>query len=137
MQPPKEEPKMTNLPKPIDAAAAARLREQGALMVDVREPGEHARGHIPLSQNLPLSRLEVAPLAAGGSQAVVFYCASGNRTTVAAGRLAAKAGGAPGYVLSGGFSAWVRAGLPVERARPDGAEDRPAGRGFFSRWLGL
>lgn len=131
-------PKQTT-PKSIDPATAARLRDEGALMVDVREPGEFARGRIPMSQNLPLSRLEVSGLPAGPGQAIVFYCASGNRTTVAAGRLAAKAEGLPAYVLAGGISAWMRAGLPVESGRTaegEGAGER-SGRGFFSRWLGL
>ena len=114
----------------IDSGESFRL-------IDVREPGEHARGHIPLSQNLPLSRLEVSALPAGAGQAVVFYCASGNRTTVAAGRLAAKAGPAPAYVLAGGFSAWVRAGLPVENGRRADPHGQQASRGFFSKWLGL
>jgi rhodanese-related sulfurtransferase len=121
--------------KSIDAATAARLREQGALMVDVREDGEFARSRIPMSQNLPLSRLEVSALPLGPDQPVVFYCASGNRTTVAASRLAIKAGAAKAYVMAGGISSWGRAGLPVESGRQGAAQS--GGKSFFSRLLGL
>ena len=78
--------------KSIDAATAAKLMDQGALMVDVRESGEYARARIPGSQNIALSRFESSELRLGPDQAVVFFCASGNRTRVHAGRLAEKAG---------------------------------------------
>ncbi|MBN9017657.1 MAG: sulfurtransferase [Rhizobiales bacterium] len=127
---------MSQTLKPIDAAAAARLRDKGALMVDVREPGEYGRSHIPQSQNMPLSRFEEIALPAGPKQPVVFYCASGNRTTVARARLAAKAGALDSYVLEGGISAWGRAGLPLESGRGEG-EGRAPGRGLLARWFGL
>ncbi|MBN8997932.1 MAG: rhodanese-like domain-containing protein [Rhizobiales bacterium] len=44
--------------KSIDALAADRLQKQGALLVDVREPGEVAQARIAGSQNIPLSRLD-------------------------------------------------------------------------------
>jgi rhodanese-related sulfurtransferase len=100
--------------KRIDAATAAKLKDRGALMVDVRESGEYARARIPGSQNIALSRFELSELPLGPGQAVVFSCASGNRTNVHAARLADKAGTAEAYVLEGGLSAWAEAGLPVE-----------------------
>ena len=120
--------------KPIDANAAARLREAGALMVDVREAGEVARAGIPGAANVALSRLEIAELPAAPGQKVVFFCASGNRTNVNAARLVAKAGNADAYVMQGGISAWSAAGLPVESG--GSANEGGAGRGFFSRLLG-
>jgi rhodanese-related sulfurtransferase len=105
---------MTRALKSIDAHAAARLREEGALMVDVRESGEYASLRIPDSANIALSRLQSADLPLGPNQSVVFFCASGSRTNVHAARLAAKAGTAEAYVLEGGLVAWGRAGLPVE-----------------------
>ena len=52
------------MPTTITAEAASRLiREEGALLVDIREADEHAREHIPGSRNLPLSRLDPAVLA--------------------------------------------------------------------------
>jgi rhodanese-related sulfurtransferase len=119
--------------KGVDAQSAAKLMKDGALMVDVREPGEYARGHIPGSENVALSRFDLAPLSLGEGQAVVFFCASGNRTSMNAARLAAKAGGAEAYVLQGGISAWGRAGLPVE---PGSQGEGGGQRGFFARMFG-
>jgi rhodanese-related sulfurtransferase len=104
--------------KTITPADAARLlREEGATLVDVREPDEHARERIPGARNLPLSRLEEAEVALHQGRPVLFHCRSGARTTGHATRLAAKAGLVEAFVVEGGLEAWKRAGLPV-------AEDR-------------
>ena len=125
---------MANPLKSVDTGAAARLMKDGALMVDVREAGEYAAARIPGSRNIALSRLEGSLLQLAPGQAVVFFCASGNRTTACAARLAAKAGHAEAYVMQGGISAWGRAGLPVESGRDTAAARAPSG--FFSRILG-
>lgn len=119
--------------KNVDAHAAARLMQEGALMVDVRESGEYARARVPGSQNITLSRLELAELPLAPNQAVVFFCASGNRTSVYAARLAQKAGAAEAYVMQGGLSAWGRAGLPVESGSGGQSDDASRRPGFFSR----
>lgn len=119
--------------KTIDALAAAGLKKDGALMVDVREPGEYARVRIPGSQNIALSRFEGAALPVGPGQAVVFFCASGNRTAANAARLAAKAGDCEAYVMQGGIASWETAGLPIESGQL--AEDSVRS-GFFSRLFG-
>ncbi|GGG34113.1 membrane protein [Caldovatus sediminis] len=105
--------------KTISPAEAARLlREEGATLVDVREPDEHARQRIPGARNLPLSQLEEAELAVHQGRPVLFHCRSGARTEGNAERLAAKAGpGCQAYIVEGGLEAWRQAGLPV-------AEDR-------------
>ena len=104
--------------KTITPAEAARLlREEGATLVDVREPDEHARERIPGARNLPLSRLEDAELALHGGKPVLFHCRSGARTAGHAGRLAAKAPSCEAFVVEGGLDAWKRAGLPVAQDR--------------------
>jgi rhodanese-related sulfurtransferase len=128
---------MTRSLKTIDAQAAERLHKQGALLVDVREPGEYAQAHIPGSQNIALSRLDVSELPLAPNQAVVFFCAGGTRTSINAARLVAKAGEAEAYVMQGGISAWRSAGLPVESGRKDAAKDAQPGQSLFSRLLGL
>ena len=64
---------------PISGARARELVEAGARLVDVREPDEFARDHLPGAVNLPLGQLEQNPgeLAAG---TVVLYCQSGLRS---------------------------------------------------------
>ena len=97
----------------VDAQEAQRLINKGALLVDIREPDEHARERIPNARLLPLSRLST-PLDRREAQHVIFHCRSGGRTDAAAERLAAAAGG-EAYILRGGLDAWKAAGLPVSK----------------------
>lgn len=102
----------------ITPAEAKRLIDQGAALVDVREPGEFARERIPGAVNRALSTLDGGPVAPG-APAVVFHCKSDGRTRANADRLAAAAG-VDAYILGGGIDAWRAAGLPtaVDRRQP-------------------
>jgi rhodanese-related sulfurtransferase len=119
--------------KNVDAHAAAKLQKSGALLVDVRESGEYAQVRIPGSQLASLSRFGMSELPLAPGQAVVFFCAGGNRTSANATRLAEKAGAADAYVMQGGISAWRQAGLPVESGSGSNEGTRP---GFLSRVFG-
>ena len=103
--------------KTVTPAEARSLMEQGALLVDIREPGEHARERIAAAAHSPLSTLE--KLAATGAPAIIYHCRSGNRTAANAAKLA-DAADCPAYVLEGGLDAWRKAGLPVviDRRQP-------------------
>jgi rhodanese-related sulfurtransferase len=100
----------------VDALAAKRLIDQGAILVDIREADEHAREHVPGARNVPLSRLGSLP---AGAKGIVFHCRSGARTSAHAPRLAASAD-CPAYILEGGIDAWKKANLPVvvDRSQP-------------------
>jgi rhodanese-related sulfurtransferase len=103
-----------SLPK-ISAKEAKHLIDQGAVLIDIRSPQEHAGERIPGARNLPLEsgiKLETAGPA-------VFHCRSGARTSANAARLA-QAAGCEAYILDGGLDAWKRAGLPlaVDRSQP-------------------
>ncbi|HVZ14429.1 MAG TPA: rhodanese-like domain-containing protein [Bauldia sp.] len=119
------------IPKNIDARTAARMQQEGALLVDIRESGELARARIPNAHHHALSRLEVGDLPLGKDQPVIFFCAGGNRTAMNAARLAAKANGAPAYLMQGGISAWHQSGLPIETG-PSARESA----GIFTRLFG-
>lgn len=108
-----------SLPK-ISPQEAKDLLEQGAILVDIREPDEHARERIAGAHSLPLSALEAADLNAHRGRLVVFHCKSGMRTAANAPRLAAKAEACEAYIVDGGLDAWRRAGLPVvtDRRQP-------------------
>jgi rhodanese-related sulfurtransferase len=72
----------------VSPAVAKQLVADGALLLDVRTPGEFAAGHIQGAVNVPLAELqgrveELAPK----ERAVVAYCASGMRSAIAAGML--------------------------------------------------
>jgi len=83
-----------------------------AVLVDVREPSEHAREHIAGAILAPLSRLDAAALSATAGKRVVLHCASGMRSADAAKRLQAL-GLNDIEQLAGGIEAWKRAGYPV------------------------
>ena len=92
------------------------------VVVDVREPEEHAREHIEGSELMPLSKFEpqhvpVGKEGGGGSGGVVvLHCRSGMRSAEAARRLMA-IGGCEVRTLAGGIRAWREAGLPIVENR--------------------
>jgi rhodanese-related sulfurtransferase len=86
-------------------------RQKGAKLIDVREPWEYARGHIPGAKNVPLGELAERSAALKGP--IVFVCASGNRSARAAKRLAEQ-GRTDVANLVGGTAAWRQRGLPLE-----------------------
>jgi phage shock protein E len=69
---------------PAQLAAIQEALDGGALLVDVRSPGEFASGHLPGARNIPVARIQGAlgELKAAG-RPVVVYCASGTRAGVA------------------------------------------------------
>ena len=99
----------------ISPAEALEKVRGGALLIDIRDPDEHAREHIAEALHCPLAELESREL---GADTLIFHCRSGNRTAMHAARLAAK--GRDVYIVEGGLDAWRRAGLPVvaDRSQP-------------------
>jgi sulfur-carrier protein adenylyltransferase/sulfurtransferase len=92
-----------------------RISSGELTIVDVREPWEYARDHIPESTLTPLGQIIARPQEAISANAdnVVFVCEVGQRSAVAA-ELAAAAGMQHVFNLEGGMQAWRNAGLPVE-----------------------
>ncbi len=95
------------------ADVKARLDAGQAILLDIREPDEFARSHVPGARSQPLSGWEAAHLTVDPDADVIFTCRSGMRTAGACDRLAARVAG-EAYVLAGGLDAWTKAGLPVE-----------------------
>ncbi|HEX7761657.1 MAG TPA: rhodanese family protein [Caulobacteraceae bacterium] len=108
---------MSNRPRPLNPLAAAeRLREGRAVIVDIREADEFRRRHVRGAVSVPLSRLEPALLNAEPGKDVVFSCRSGMRTAANCDRLGALVAG-ESFLLEGGLDGWEAAGLPVEHDR--------------------
>lgn len=99
--------------KTITSQDAAKLIESGeVVVVDVREHNEWVTGHIPGAQHIALSRLRQAPKAYLQRDKVMFVCAAGSRSKLAA-QLADAHGLKEVYNLSGGTQGWRKDGFEV------------------------
>lgn len=61
----------------------AKLVKQGALILDVRSPGEFKQGHIKKALNIPLPELSQHLSKIDKNTTTITYCASGMRSTSA------------------------------------------------------
>jgi rhodanese-related sulfurtransferase len=109
------------------AAAVSRIRDLSPaevksgldrgeiVLIDVREPFEHAGGRIPGARLMPLSAFDPARARQlAGDRQLVLHCKGGGRSSKAAHMLLA-AGADHASHLAGGFDAWKSASLPTER----------------------
>jgi rhodanese-related sulfurtransferase len=88
------------------------LDRDEAVLIDVREPDEYAREHIPGARLVPLSGFNPSDFESDPAKIGVFHCGSGARTANEASRIL-KTGFGEVYQLSGGIQGWKQAGLPV------------------------
>lgn len=94
------------------ADVASRLAERTILLIDVREPSEHAAERIDGAELHPLSVFDPFALPDPGERKIVFQCGSGIRSARAV--AACQAAGLPfDSHLKGGLQAWKAAGLPT------------------------
>lgn len=102
--------------KDVSPAEAFSMIKKGALLVDVREPGEVARKAFDVGDLMliPLSKLQSRFSEIPANRKVVIACHSGNRSVVASRTLLSN-----GYTLvvnmQYGIAGWERAGLPVRK----------------------
>jgi len=95
---------------------------EDTLLIDIREPDEYTRGHIPGAIHVPRGMLEFQILKTlehigvktdAADTDMVLYCGTGGRSA-----LAAKSLNDMGFrnvrSLDGGIVAWNEAGLPVD-----------------------
>ena len=54
--------------------------DAGAVLVDVRTPGEFAQGHVKGSVNIPLDALPSQLAKLNDKKSIVVFCRSGNRS---------------------------------------------------------
>ena len=75
-----------SVPTCSPAEAAERLvADPGLVLIDIREPAEHAQGKIERAAAVPRGVLEfqIEKLAPDRAQAVLLHCASGGRAALA------------------------------------------------------
>lgn len=98
----------------ISATNAVQERSGDTVYLDVREPNEFNLGHVPGAVHIPRGTLEgVIEGMITRDKKVVVYCASGNRSALAADTMQQM-----GYTnvasMSGGFRGWADSGGQVK-----------------------
>ncbi|MCX7555520.1 rhodanese-like domain-containing protein [Xanthomonadaceae bacterium JHOS43] len=110
--------------KQVSATQLKASDDPARVLIDVREPGEYAEGHLPGAINLPRGVLEFkieahpalacasSPALADRQRSIVLYCLSGGRSALAADSLQ-RLGFQDVRSLTGGITAWRDAGLAM------------------------
>ena len=88
---------------------AWNMIDQGALIVDVRTPGEFKSGHLPGAKLIPVNQVSarINEFGADKNRPIVVYCQSGSRSGKAQGVL--KQYGYTNVHNGGGYSALMSA----------------------------
>ena len=94
--------------------AKAMIEAGGVQVVDSREPGEHADGHVPGSLNIPHMATLVRRGELSTDEPIIFICKTGARSALAA-EFAATLGLTELFNVEGGHDAWAKAGYELEK----------------------
>src|SRR3954465_4443466 len=111
----------------VDPSAVSEVTGGDAVVViDVRESDEWDAGHLPGAKHVPRGHLEsrIEGSAPDRSQRVVLYCASGNRSALAAKTLRDELGYERVESMTGGYTLWKDRGYAVEVPRTFTPEQR-------------
>jgi molybdopterin/thiamine biosynthesis adenylyltransferase/rhodanese-related sulfurtransferase len=100
----------------VDPAEVSEHLGNGVTLVDVRESEEWDRGHIPGAVHVPRGYLEsrIDGAVADRDAPVVLYCASGQRSALAAHTLTELLGFSNVRSMTGGITLWKDRGYKVE-----------------------
>src|ERR671917_117266 len=107
-------------------AAASNGNGSRPLLIDVRESDEWDAGHIPGAKHVPRGHLEsrIEGAVKDRSQKIVLYCASGNRSALAAHTLRELLGYENVASMTGGITLWKDRGYAVQVPRSLSKEQR-------------
>src|SRR3954467_570274 len=100
----------------VDPAEVREHLGNGVVLVDVRESEEWDAGHIPGAKHVPRGYLEsrIEGAVADRDQRVVIYCASGQRSALAAHTLREQLGYENVASMNGGITLWKDRGYEVD-----------------------
>ncbi|HWI21976.1 MAG TPA: molybdopterin-synthase adenylyltransferase MoeB [Baekduia sp.] len=110
----------------IDPSDVHDLLNNGVVIVDVREGDEWDQGHIPGAKHVTRGHLEsrIEGAAPDRDQRVILYCASGNRSALAAKTLKDDLGYEHVESMTGGYTLWKDRGYEVDVPKRLTAEQR-------------
>ena len=103
--------------KQVGALEAVQLmNRRDAVVLDVRETGEFAAGHIPNARNIPFGQLgdRLREIEKYKSRPIIVNGQTVSHAAKACGALS-KIGITEVVALRGGMTGWVEASLPVEK----------------------
>jgi molybdopterin/thiamine biosynthesis adenylyltransferase/rhodanese-related sulfurtransferase len=97
----------------VDTGRGSELLQDGAVLLDVREPDEYSQGAVPDSIHISRGQLEssIENRIADKDTSLVVMCAGGVRSAFAA-RTLAELGYTNVVSMDGGFNAWKDEGRP-------------------------
>jgi molybdopterin/thiamine biosynthesis adenylyltransferase/rhodanese-related sulfurtransferase len=100
----------------VDPSEVNQLLHEGVKVIDVREADEVVAGKLPGAAVIPRGYLEsrIESVAPDRSQRVILYCASGNRSALAANTLVRDLGYEHVESMTGGYTLWKDRGYEVE-----------------------
>ena len=96
----------------INVDEAFQMRDDGALMLDVRTQEEWDAGYIPGATLIPLDQLNARYGELPTDQEIVIYCRSGNRSAQAL-DISAAAGFSTTYTVDGGINDGITKGYEI------------------------
>lgn len=110
----------------VDPSEVAQVLGEGIPVIDVRESDEVEQGKLPGAVHVPRGFLEsrIDGVVADRSQRVILYCASGNRSALAARTLLDDLGYENVESMTGGITLWKDRGYEVEVPRALTPEQR-------------
>ena len=92
-------------------AALAAARQEGVVLIDVRETEEYVDGHVPGAIHITLGLLPLRVDEVPAGEPVYVICRSGARSLRGAEIL--EATGRRSLSVAGGTMGWIQAGHPV------------------------
>jgi molybdopterin/thiamine biosynthesis adenylyltransferase/rhodanese-related sulfurtransferase len=99
----------------VDPSQVHEVLDNGVVIVDVRETEEWDRGHLPGAKHVARGHLEsrIEGAAPDRDQRVILYCATGNRSALAARTLRDDLGYERVESMTGGYTLWKDRGYDV------------------------
>ena len=101
----------------VGAVEAVQLiNRRDALVLDVRDTGDYAAGHIANAKHIPEAQLadRIKELEKYRSRPIIVSCRTGARASSVSGMLRKK-GFTEAFALRGGIAAWQQASLPLDK----------------------